>query len=129
MTPPGRGGGPACFTGRARADVRREGGVTVALKPSATIRYTAMRLGIFVGCLVLVAVLVNVGWVPAGLGDANFAWIVLLALVLSAPLSFVLLRKQRDEMSQQISGRVAGAKERLAANRSQEDAADDAARA
>ncbi|MFD8415908.1 DUF4229 domain-containing protein [Streptomyces sp. NPDC059650] len=87
-----------------------------------------MRLGIFVGCLVLVAVLVNVGWVPAGLGDANVAWVVLLALVISAPLSFVLLRKQRDEMSAQIAGRVAGAKDRLAANRSQEDAADDAAR-
>ncbi|WP_412079265.1 DUF4229 domain-containing protein [Streptomyces xanthophaeus] len=87
-----------------------------------------MRLGIFLGCLVAVALLVRLGAVPAGLGDANFAWIVLLALVLSAPLSFVLLRKQRDEMSQQISGRVAGAKEKLAANRNQEDAADDAAR-
>ncbi|WSK70322.1 DUF4229 domain-containing protein [Streptomyces sp. NBC_01276] len=100
----------------------------MSLKPSATIRYTAMRLGIFVGCLVLVAVLVNVGWVPAGLGDANPAWVVLLALVLSAPLSFILLRKQRDEMSEQIAGRVAGAKDKLAANRNQEDAADDAAR-
>ncbi|GHB73206.1 membrane protein [Streptomyces cirratus] len=100
----------------------------MSLKPSATIRYTAMRLGIFVGCLVLVAVFVRLGWVPAGLGDANFAWIVLLALVLSAPLSFVLLRKQRDEMSAQISGRVAGAKQKLAENRGQEDAADDAAR-
>ncbi|MFE3763337.1 DUF4229 domain-containing protein [Streptomyces sp. NPDC059104] len=87
-----------------------------------------MRLGIFVGCLVLVAVLVNVGWVPAGLGDANPAWVVLLALVISAPLSFILLRKQRDEMSEQIAGRVAGAKDKLAANRNQEDAADDAAR-
>ncbi|MFI5830561.1 DUF4229 domain-containing protein [Streptomyces sp. NPDC051578] len=87
-----------------------------------------MRLGIFVGCLVFVAVLVRLGWVPAGLGDANFAWVVLLALVLSAPLSFVLLRKQRDEMSAQISGRVAGAKQKLAENRGQEDAADDAAR-
>lgn len=75
-------------------------------KPSATIRYTAMRLGIFVGCLVLVAGLNAVGLVPAGLGDANPAWLVLLALVISAPLSFVLLRKQRDEMSEQISGRV-----------------------
>ncbi|MEU3721696.1 DUF4229 domain-containing protein [Streptomyces sp. NPDC031705] len=100
----------------------------MSLKPSATIRYTAMRLGIFVACLVLVAVLVNLGWFPAGLGDANFAWVVLLALVISAPLSFVLLRKQRDEMSAQISGRVADAKQKLAANRSQEDAADDAAR-
>ncbi|MEV7729012.1 DUF4229 domain-containing protein [Streptomyces sp. NPDC101733] len=87
-----------------------------------------MRLGIFVGCLVLAAVLVRLGWVPSGLGDANPAWVVLVALLLSAPLSFVLLRKQREEMSQQISGRVAGAKVKLAANRGQEDAADDAAR-
>ncbi|MBT2469415.1 DUF4229 domain-containing protein [Streptomyces sp. ISL-66] len=87
-----------------------------------------MRLGIFVGCLVLVAGLVRLGWVPAGLGDANPAWVVLLALVLSAPLSFVLLRKQRDEMSATITGRVAGAKQKLAASRSQEDAADDATR-
>lgn len=102
----------------------------MSLKPSATIRYTAMRLGIFVGCLVLVAGLVRLGWVPSGLGDANPAWVVLLALVISAPLSFVLLRKQRDEMSVAISGRVAGAKDKLAANRSQEDdAVDEAARA
>lgn len=101
----------------------------MSLKPNATIRYTAMRLGIFVGCLVLVAGLVRLGWVPSGLGDANPVWVVLLALVLSAPLSFVLLRKQRDEMSVVISGRVAGAKGKLAANRDQEDAADDAARA
>nr|WP_037919844.1 DUF4229 domain-containing protein [Streptomyces sp. PCS3-D2] len=100
----------------------------MSLKPSATIRYTAMRLGIFVGCLAVVALLVRFGLVPAGLGDANGAWVVLLALVLSAPLSFVLLRKQRDEMSAQISGRVAGAKQKLAENRSQEDQADDAAR-
>ncbi|MFE2288540.1 DUF4229 domain-containing protein [Streptomyces sp. NPDC059443] len=88
-----------------------------------------MRLVIFVGSLVFVAGMVRLGWVPAGLGDANPAWVVLLALVISAPLSFVLLRKQRDEMSVAISGRVAGAKEKLAANRSQEDVADDAARA
>ncbi|WP_242438689.1 DUF4229 domain-containing protein [Streptomyces sp. CB00455] len=100
----------------------------MSLKASATIRYTAMRLGIFVGCLVVVALLVRLGWVPSALGDANAAWIVLLALVLSAPLSYVLLRKQRDEMSEQITGRVAGAKEKLAANRSQEDQVDDAAR-
>ncbi|WP_329381020.1 DUF4229 domain-containing protein [Streptomyces sp. NBC_01351] len=101
----------------------------MSLKPSATIRYTAMRLGIFIGCLVLVAGLVRLGWVPSGLGDANPIWVVLLALVLSAPLSFVLLRKQRDEMSVQLSGRVAGAKQKLAENRSQEDVVDEAARA
>ncbi|MEV8536229.1 DUF4229 domain-containing protein [Streptomyces sp. NPDC051211] len=98
-------------------------------KSNAAIRYTAMRLGIFVGCFLVVFALVRLRWVPAGLGDANLAWVVLLALVLSAPLSFVLLRKQREDMSQQIAGRVEGAKERLAANRNQEDAADDVARA
>ncbi|MFJ7158372.1 DUF4229 domain-containing protein [Streptomyces sp. NPDC101118] len=88
-----------------------------------------MRLGIFVGCFFAVWGLVRLRVLPAGLGDSNLMWVVLLALVISAPLSFVLLRKQRDEMSVQISGRVEGAKDRLAANRSQEDAADDAARA
>ncbi|MDJ0385529.1 DUF4229 domain-containing protein [Streptomyces sp. G-G2] len=101
----------------------------MSLKPSATIRYTAMRLAIFVGCFALVAVLVKTGVVPSALGSANLAWVALLALVISAPLSFVLLRKQRDVMSEQISGRIEGAKERLAENRAQEDAADDAARA
>ncbi|MCQ6556534.1 DUF4229 domain-containing protein [Streptomyces sp. C10-9-1] len=92
-------------------------------KSSAAIRYTALRLAIFVGCLVAVAGLVQVGVVPKGLGDANFAWVILLALVVSAPLSFVLLRKQREAMSQQISTKVDKAKSRLEANRSQEDGA------
>lgn len=90
-------------------------------KSAAAIRYTAMRFAIFVGCLVVVGALVQFGVVPKGLGDANFAWVILLALVLSAPLSFVLLRKQRDAMSQQIAGRVDSAKARLDANRSRED--------
>lgn len=90
-------------------------------KSSAAIRYTLLRLAIFVGCFVVVAGLVQVGALPKGLGDANFAWVVLLALVLSAPLSFVLLRKQRDAMSEQIATKVDRAKARLDANRSQED--------
>ncbi|MFC0846851.1 MULTISPECIES: DUF4229 domain-containing protein [Streptomyces] len=92
-------------------------------KPSAAVRYTAMRVAVFVGCLVFVALLVHFGVMPAGLGDANVIWVVLLALVLSAPLSFVLLRKQRDEMSAQIVTKVESAKARLEANRSQEDGA------
>lgn len=90
----------------------------------ATLRYTTMRLGIFVGCLVVVAVLAYAGIIPEGIGKSNPLWIFLLALVLSAPLSFVLLRRQRDEMSAQVAGGVDRAKEKLAANRSMEDAAD-----
>jgi hypothetical protein len=94
-----------------------------AVKTSATLRYTVMRLGIFVGCLVVVAGLVQVGVLPKGLGESNFVWVLLLAVVVSAPLSFVLLRRQRDEMSEQIVTKVDGAKAKLEANRAQEDGA------
>lgn len=92
----------------------------------ATLRYTTMRLGIFVGCLVIVALLAYAGIIPEGIGKSNPLWIFLLALVLSAPLSFVLLRRQRDEMSAQVAGGVDRAKEKLAANRSMEDTGGDA---
>jgi flagellar biosynthesis/type III secretory pathway M-ring protein FliF/YscJ len=82
-----------------------------------------MRLGIFVGCLVVVGLLTYFGVVPAGIGKSNPLWVVLLALVVSAPLSYVLLRKQRAAMAEQVAGGVDRAKERLAANRSQEDEA------
>ncbi|UGY92947.1 DUF4229 domain-containing protein [Streptomyces gobiensis] len=92
---------------------------------NATIRYTLMRLGLFVGCFAVLAVLAQVGVIPAGIGTSNPLWIFLLAVVVSAPLSFVLLRKQRDEMSEQIAPRVervsGNVKGRLAANRNQED--------
>ncbi|WP_393063593.1 DUF4229 domain-containing protein [Streptomyces sp. LN549] len=80
-----------------------------------------MRLSIFVGCLVVAAVAVNFGLIPSGAGGSNIVWVVLLALVLSAPLSYVLLRKQRDEMSEQIVSSVDRAKARLESNRTRED--------
>ncbi|MEU3189835.1 DUF4229 domain-containing protein [Streptomyces sp. NPDC006992] len=87
----------------------------------ATLRYTTMRLGIFVGCLVVVGLLTHFGVIPSGVGDSNPIWVVLLALVVSAPLSYVLLRNQRAAMSEQVVHGVSRAKERLAANQSQED--------
>lgn len=87
----------------------------------ATLRYTTLRLGIFVGCLIAVAVLAYVGILPEGIGESNPLWIFLLALVVSAPLSFVLLRRQRQDMAQQVAGGVGRAKVKLAANRSMED--------
>ncbi len=93
------------------------------------LRYTLMRLGIFVGCLVVVWALVYSGLVPRGLGDSNGLWIVLLALLISAPISFVVLRGERDRASERIVRRVERAKANLEANRTQEDAADDTARA
>ncbi|MFD3837657.1 DUF4229 domain-containing protein [Streptomyces sp. NPDC058642] len=93
------------------------------------LRYTLMRLGIFVGCLGVVWGLVYVGVAPRGLGDSNGMWIVLLSLVISAPVSFVALRKERDRASVQIVQKVDRAKANLEANRNQEDVADDTARA
>ncbi|CAM5519985.1 hypothetical protein STAFG_1477 [Streptomyces afghaniensis 772] len=93
------------------------------------LRYTLMRLGIFAGCLVVVWGLVYSGLAPRGLGSSNGLWVVLLALLLSAPISFVVLRKERDRASVQIVQRVDRMKANLEANRSQEDAADDTSRA
>ena len=89
------------------------------------LRYTLMRLGVFAGCLVVVWGLVHSGVVPRGFGDSNVMWIVLLALVVSAPISFVVLRKERDRASETVVRRVDRMKANLEASRSQEDAAVD----
>ncbi|MBB4985863.1 MULTISPECIES: DUF4229 domain-containing protein [Streptomyces] len=86
------------------------------------LRYTLMRLGIFAGCFLALWGLVYVGVLPRGLGDSNLLWVLVLSIVVSAPLSFVLLRKVRDEASAEVVARVDRAKGRLEANRSQEDA-------
>ncbi|MFC7310011.1 DUF4229 domain-containing protein [Streptomyces monticola] len=85
-----------------------------------------MRLGIFAGCFFAIWGLVYLGVLPRGLGESNLLWVLVLAIVISAPLSFVLLRKQRDEMSEQIVGKVDRAKTKLAENRSMEDNVQDA---
>ncbi|KOX01485.1 membrane protein [Streptomyces sp. NRRL B-1140] len=92
------------------------------------LRYTLMRLGVFVGCLVVVWGAVYSGIAPRGLGNSNGLWVVLLALLISAPISFVVLRKERDRASVQVAQRVDRMKANLDANRSQEDAVDDTAR-
>ncbi|KUO11543.1 DUF4229 domain-containing protein [Streptomyces sp. DSM 15324] len=91
------------------------------------LRYTLMRLGVFAGCLLAVWGLVYVGVLPRGLGDSNGMWIVLLALVVSAPISFVVLRAERDRASVSVVQRVDRMKANLEANRTQEDEAVDAA--
>lgn len=96
------------------------------------LRYTLMRLGIFVGCFVVVWALVYSGVAPRGLGSSNGMWMILLALVVSAPISFIALRKERDRASAQIAPhldeRINRVKSNLAANRGVEDEADDEAR-
>ncbi|MEU6278698.1 DUF4229 domain-containing protein [Streptomyces sp. NPDC047028] len=93
------------------------------------LRYTLMRLGIFAGCLVVVWGAVYSGIFPRGFGESNGLWMLLLSLVLSAPISWVVLRKERDRASVHIVNKVDRMKANLEANRSQEDLADDSARA
>ncbi|MEU5272850.1 DUF4229 domain-containing protein [Streptomyces hygroscopicus] len=93
----------------------------MSFTPSATFRYTLMRLGIFVGSFLAVWALVYFRVLPSGLGDSNLFWVALLALVVSAPLSWVMLRRPREAMAVQVAEKVDRAKERLAANQSQED--------
>ncbi|MBW8090250.1 DUF4229 domain-containing protein [Streptomyces hygroscopicus subsp. hygroscopicus] len=80
-----------------------------------------MRLGIFVGSFLAIWALVYFRVLPSGLGDSNLFWVALLALVVSAPLSWVMLRRPREAMAVQVAEKVDRAKERLAANQSQED--------
>ncbi|MFE5404355.1 DUF4229 domain-containing protein [Streptomyces sp. NPDC056580] len=92
------------------------------------LRYSLMRLGVFAGCLVVVWGAVYSGIFPRGFGDSNFLWVLLLALVLSAPISWVVLRRERDRASVQIVNKVDRMKANLESNRSQEDPADDSTR-
>ncbi|GAA3187284.1 MULTISPECIES: DUF4229 domain-containing protein [Streptomyces] len=87
----------------------------------ATLRYTALRLGLFLACFVVAWGLAWLGVIPLAIKGSNMVWLLLVAIVVSAPLSLVLLRKQRDQMSVQIVDKVDRQRERLAANRSQED--------
>ncbi|MFF7210573.1 DUF4229 domain-containing protein, partial [Streptomyces sp. NPDC008238] len=77
------------------------------------LRYSLMRLGLFAACFLVIWGLVYVRVLPSGLGDSNLLWVMLLALVISAPLSFVVLRGVREEASVQVSARVERTKANL----------------
>ncbi|MBH1935043.1 DUF4229 domain-containing protein [Streptomyces sp. AV19] len=87
----------------------------------ASLRYTAMRFVLLIASFAVVWVLCWAGLIPLGVGDSNLFWMVLLALVISAPLSWVLLRKQRDAMAEQVAERVDRTKARLTTSAGQED--------
>ncbi|WP_312876508.1 DUF4229 domain-containing protein [Streptomyces bohaiensis] len=95
----------------------------------ATIRYTGMRVGIFVACLAVVTGLGYLGLIPAGIGTSNPLWLIALAILISSPISFIVLSRQREAMSEQVGGAVVRTRQRLHANRTMEDDVDDAARA
>ncbi|WP_432533187.1 DUF4229 domain-containing protein [Kineococcus arenarius] len=63
----------------------------------ATLKYTVLRLGLFVLCLVALSALGARGWLALAV-----------AAVLSVLLSLVLLRRQREEMAARLQQRVEG---------------------
>jgi hypothetical protein len=91
-------------------------------------RYTALRFGLIVACFGVIWGLVEIRLLPAGLGNSNYLWIILLALIVSAPLSWVLLRGAREQAARTVSARVERTRLNFEANTRQEDEADDAAR-
>ncbi len=87
--------------------------------------YSAMRLGLFLSCLVVLLAL-----------GARGVLAVLLAAVISLALSYVLLRRQRDSVARALLARRAGVSstsqsfgEFLRSDAAAEDAAADAAAA
>jgi hypothetical protein len=104
----------------------------VSSKSHATLRYTSLRASIFLGCLLLALLLGHFGVIPVA-GSAGVVFLVLLAGIVSAPISYVVLSKQRDDMSAQISGKLGAMRsrtaERIAAQNAEEDAVVDAAAA
>jgi hypothetical protein len=101
-------------------------------KSHATLRYTSMRVSIFAVCFLACLLLAHFGVIPVA-GQTGVVFLVLLAAFLSAPISYALLGRQRDEMSEQLVKSVSGLRTRtagrIAAQNDAEDALDDAARA
>ncbi|MFD7639819.1 DUF4229 domain-containing protein [Kitasatospora sp. NPDC059795] len=97
-------------------------------KINATLRYTSLRASIFLACLLVALLLAHFGVIPV-VGDLGLILVFVLAMVASSAISYVVLNKQRDEMSAQIVEKVESRKARAAVRDAAEDEADDAARA
>ncbi|KRV50950.1 hypothetical protein AQ490_13165 [Wenjunlia vitaminophila] len=86
-----------------------------------------MRLGIFVLCFLVVWLLAYVEVIEVN-GAEGTVLLIGVAALLSAPISYVVLSRQRDAMSEEIVDKVTQTKRRLAEDRTREDAAQDADR-
>ncbi|WP_370092679.1 DUF4229 domain-containing protein [Streptacidiphilus sp. MAP12-20] len=108
----------------------------MSTKSHATLRYSAMRASLFLACFLVALVLARAGVLPVTAGASGVFLLLIIAGVVSAPISYVVLSKQRDAVSQQITtgldARKAGKQSlrgRVAAQNAAEDALDDAVRA
>ncbi|MBA2456814.1 MAG: DUF4229 domain-containing protein [Nocardioidaceae bacterium] len=85
------------------------------------VAYTLARLGLFLGAF---GVLWAVGQLFWARTTANLLWMVLVALVVSALASLVLLRGLRDALARDIAARAERMSGRLEAARTKEDTDD-----
>lgn len=69
------------------------------------LRYSLYRLGVFVACLVVAWALVLRTW-PIDLRDQTTLWTIFAAAIVSAVLSLLVLKPQRERFSRQIEHRV-----------------------
>lgn len=66
---------------------------------NTVLRFTLLRLMIFFGCLI-------VYWLIGLRSEAQQPWLLLASAVTSVILSFFLLRRERDRMSEKIAEKV-----------------------
>ncbi len=78
--------------------------------------YTAMRIGLFVGSLVVV-----VGVWTLFADAVPVFWSFVIALVLSGVASYFLLRRQREAFARRVERRAERMQERFAQSKSKED--------
>lgn len=85
-------------------------------------RYTVLRLLVFLGCLVLL-------WLVGLRGQDQLILLVFGAAVLSAVISWFVLREPRSQMSESIARKVEARRFRRGVDEELEDAATDEDRA
>ncbi|MCL2541960.1 MAG: DUF4229 domain-containing protein [Nocardioidaceae bacterium] len=78
--------------------------------------YTGLRIALFAATLAIVFAV----WF-AITGDVPMVWAVVVAFLISAPASFVILNRQRTALAQRVEVRASRMTERYEAMRSKED--------
>ena len=83
--------------------------------------YTALRLGLFFGCL---AIVLGIWWAAAGteqLTETQVFVSMVVAFLLSGVASYFLLNRFREQLARKVQGRAERATSRFEEMRSRED--------
>ncbi|GAB4009516.1 DUF4229 domain-containing protein [Nocardioides ultimimeridianus] len=78
--------------------------------------YTGLRVGLFLATLIVVF-----GVWFAITQDVPMTWAIVLSVVISAPASYFILNRPREQFAQRVTGRADRMIERYEAARSKED--------